>query len=276
MKKLRDDDYLLEITIRVSVRRNYAAAVISLTERHDEDDETEEDRILTAVLDLVDSRLLEHDPLLQYAGAAVWRVPTVKHFEDFQTLGELSHRTRLHKKTTEIESVLTKKRNKGRKISLDTADRLFAGLQERLNRLPDHEEFGVAVPLVLLFGSYLGREPEVGDIDLAVMTMPKPNHEIRRKQLNKARRSGVSLLEELIGPEKEVLQFLKNRSAWLALHDFSEALSLKDLSFKVVHYTSEFQPLVDRLQRRALTGQEFLKVVEKLRMELHAQAMKQS
>jgi hypothetical protein len=63
MKKLRDDDYLLEITVRLSVRKENAAAVISLTERHDEDDEAEEDRILTSVLDLVDSGWLERDPL---------------------------------------------------------------------------------------------------------------------------------------------------------------------------------------------------------------------
>lgn len=65
-----------------------------------------------------------------------------------------------------IESPLAKKRNKGKKISLDAADRLFAGFEERLNRLPSYEEFGAAVSLVLLFGSYLRREPEVGDIDM--------------------------------------------------------------------------------------------------------------
>jgi hypothetical protein len=31
MEKLRDDDYLLEITVRVSVRKEDAAALISLT-----------------------------------------------------------------------------------------------------------------------------------------------------------------------------------------------------------------------------------------------------
>src|SRR5260370_822098 len=154
MKKLRDDDYLLEITVRVSVRKQDATAVISLVEG-DDGDNTEEDKVLTAVLNLVDGGLLSHDPLLRYAGATAWRVPTVKHFEDFRTLGKLSDRTRLHRPRPELESPLTKKRNKGKKISLDTADRLFAGLQERLNRLPDHEEFGVSVPLVLLFGSYL-------------------------------------------------------------------------------------------------------------------------
>lgn len=104
MKKLRDDDYLLEITIRASVRKENAAAVIALTEGHDEDDETEEDRILSAVLDIVDDGLLEHYPLIQYTGASAWRIPTVKHFEDFRTLGELSHRTRLHERPAKVES----------------------------------------------------------------------------------------------------------------------------------------------------------------------------
>lgn len=271
MKKLRDDDYLLEITIRASVRKENAAAVIALTEGHDEDDETEEDRILSAVLDIVDDGLLEHDPLIQYTGASAWRVPTVKHFEDFRTLGELSHRTRLHDRPAKVESPLASKRNKGRKIALDTADRVFAGIQERLNRLPDHEEFGVAVPLVLLFGSYLRREPEVGDIDLVILTIPKPNHEIRRKQLSKARRSQVRFVEELFSPEKEVFQFLKNRSAWVALHEFSEALLLKNLSFSVIHCGAEFQPLVDRLERGRLTGAKFLQAVENHRIKALAQ-----
>jgi hypothetical protein len=264
MKKLHDDDYLLEITVRVAVRKEDAPSVISLTESHDGDD-TEEDKIFTAILNLVDGGLLKHDPFLEHTGSSAWRVPTVKRFQDFRTLGELSSRTKLHKRKAEFESPLTKKRNKGRKISLDSADRLFAGLQERLNRLPSHEEFGVAVPLVLLFGSYLRREPEVGDIDLAVMTIRKSNFDVRRNQLNKARHSGDSFFENLISPEREVQQFLKNRSGWLALHDFSEARSLKNLTFKVIHCSSEFQSLVDCYEGKELSGAEFLVAADKLR-----------
>jgi predicted nucleotidyltransferase len=104
----------------------------------------------------------------------------------------------MHKDRPQLESPLLKKHGKGKKISLDTADRLFAGFKERLNRVPDHEEFGVTVPLVLSFGSYLRREPEVGDIDLAVMTLAKPNDEARVKQLNAVRRP-ANIIEELYG-----------------------------------------------------------------------------
>jgi predicted nucleotidyltransferase len=274
MKNLRDDDYLLEVTVRVAVRKQHAPAIIALNENPFEDDETEQGKVLNSVIQMVDDGLLKHESLIDYAGASAWRVPTLKHFEDFRTLGELSHRTKVHKDKPKLESPLLKKRNKGKKISLDTADRLFVGFQERLNRVSDHEEFGVAVPLVLLFGSYLRREPEVGDIDLSVMTLPKPNHEVRKKELIEAGRFSSSFMEELCGPEKEVLQFLKNRSGWLALHDFSEAPRLKDLSFKVVHCSAEFQPLLDRLQRNGLSDEEFLKAADVLRAQLHTEVFK--
>jgi predicted nucleotidyltransferase len=169
-----------------------------------------------------------------------------------------------------------KKRNQGKKISLEAADRLFSGFTERLNRLPHHEEFGVAVPLVLSFGSYLRREPEVGDIDLAVLPLPKPNHKVRMRELNDARHSGVNIVEELYGPEKEVLQFLKNRSSWLALHEFSEMLFLQNLSFKVVHSSGEFQPLAEGFERGELTAEGFLKAVEELHKQLTIAVYKSS
>jgi hypothetical protein len=66
-----------------------------------------------------------------------------------------------------------------------------------------------------------------------------------------------------------VLQFLKNRSSWFALHEFVETLSLKNLSFKVVHCSPEFQPIVDRFERNELSGDVFLKAAETLRLQLH-------
>jgi predicted nucleotidyltransferase len=268
MKKLSNEDYLLEINLRVAVRKQDVIKLISQAERRKED-KTEEDRVLSAVIDIVDDAFASHCDLLENPALCAKRIPKIKEFEDFGTLGEHSHTKKAPKDQEEFESPLTKKRNKGKKIILDTADRLFAGFQERLNRLTDHGEFGVSVPLVLLFGSYLRREPEVGDIDFAVMTIDNSNYELRKKQIDKVRRSSVSFIEELIGPKKEVLQFLKNRSAWFALHDFSEVLALKNLSFKAVHYSPEFEPLVESLNQKELSGEEFLKAAENLRMKMH-------
>lgn len=50
MKKLSNDDYLMEITFRVGVRKKDAQAITALTEPC-EDDETEQDKVLSAVMD---------------------------------------------------------------------------------------------------------------------------------------------------------------------------------------------------------------------------------
>ena len=268
--KLCDDDYLLDVTIRVSVRKQDAAALISSASKQVHD-ETEEDRVISAILELVEQGIFENPTIVEFFGSTTRRVSTVNEFENFSTLGARPTRVS-HGQRDELQSPLAKKKNKGKKISLDTADRLFAGFEERLNRLPDHEEFGASAPLVLLFGSYLRREPEVGDIDLAVMTVPKANHDLRMEQLIQARRSSGSFLDYLLGPEKELLQFLKNRSSWLAIHDFSEVVSLKDVLFKVVHHSAEFQPLVSRFQRKQLSAKQFLEAADNLRRGLYAGA----
>jgi predicted nucleotidyltransferase len=270
MKKLRNDDYLMEVTLRVGVRKKDAQAIVALTEPW-EDDETEQDKVLSAVMDLTVQGLDKHQPLIEYDSSTAHRMPNLKAFRGVATFGERPRRPVDRKPMPTIESPLLKKRNKGKKISLETADRLFAGLKERLNRLQSYEEFGVSVPLVLLFGSYLRREPEVGDIDLAVLTIPRPNHEDRRKALFEAGRFKSSFMEELQGPQKEVLQFIKNHSSWLALHDFSEALSMKDLSFRVVYCAQEFRALVDRLERNELTGEEFLKAADEKQSKVRAE-----
>jgi predicted nucleotidyltransferase len=159
---------------------------------------------------------------------------------------------------------LNAKKNKGKKISLDTADRLFTGFKEPLNRIPSYDEFGVDVSLVLLFGSYLCREPEVGDIDIAVVTTHRANYDKRAKQLREAGKS-KNIIEDLYGPQLEVLKFLKNRSPWFALHEMDELRHMKNVSFAIVHHTSAFQKLVALYERNQLTGEEFLIRCEEVR-----------
>jgi predicted nucleotidyltransferase len=91
-----------------------------------------------------------------------------------------------------IGSALNAKKNKGKKISSETADRLFAGFKERLSRVPSYEEFGADVALVLLFGSYFSREPEVGDIDVAVLTTRRANYDKRANELRQAGKGQTS------------------------------------------------------------------------------------
>lgn len=67
-----------------------------------------------------------------------------------------------------------------------------------------------------------------------------------------------------------MLQFLKNRSSWLALHELAEAALMENLAFKVIHHSSEFKPLVDRFERQEFTGEKFLKAAEDFGTELRA------
>jgi hypothetical protein len=54
MKKLHDDDYLIEITIRLAVHKKDAAAWLSIAGPPYFDD-SEEDRIMSTVSDFVDN-----------------------------------------------------------------------------------------------------------------------------------------------------------------------------------------------------------------------------
>ena len=130
--------------LRAGIRKEDLPAVLASAEKW-EQDETHEERLLSAVLDVADQAFKGNE-----------------EFDDMRRMGGFVRRFRRNKKT-EIESPLNPKKNKGKKISLETADRLFGGFKERLSRAPSYVEFGVDVPIVLLFGSYLRREPQVGD-----------------------------------------------------------------------------------------------------------------
>jgi hypothetical protein len=56
------------------------------------------------------------------------------------------------------------KENKGRKITLPVADRQFASFPDRIHEVNSNHDFGIEVPLAILFGSYMRREAKVGDI----------------------------------------------------------------------------------------------------------------
>jgi hypothetical protein len=77
------------------------------------------------------------------------------------------------------------------------------------------------------------------------------------KQLREAGKSR-NFIEELYGPQFEVLRFLKNRSPWFALHEMDKLREMKNVSFAVVHHTQPFQELVALYERNQLTGEEFL------------------
>jgi hypothetical protein len=92
MKKLRDDDYLLEITVRLAVHKRDAAALLSQAGPPHGDDDSEEERIMSAVSDFVDGAIIDHN-CLDYRASSTRRIASVKLFDDFESLEELVPRT---------------------------------------------------------------------------------------------------------------------------------------------------------------------------------------
>ncbi|MGH9342398.1 MAG: hypothetical protein ACRD19_01340 [Terriglobia bacterium] len=85
-KKLKENDYLLEITLRLAVRKKDAAAVIALNEHPDPEDETEGDRVLDAVMDLIGGSLTQYEALFEPEMVGR-RIHTLKEVEDLPNTG---------------------------------------------------------------------------------------------------------------------------------------------------------------------------------------------
>jgi hypothetical protein len=73
---------LIEITIRLAVQKEDAAALLSLAGPPHSDDDSEEDRIISAVSDFVEDAIMGHK-CLDYRASSIERIPTVKLFDDF-------------------------------------------------------------------------------------------------------------------------------------------------------------------------------------------------
>jgi hypothetical protein len=84
MKKLHDDDYLLEITVRLAVHKRDAAALLSLAGPPYSDDDSDEERIISAVSDFVDDPIIVHN-YLDFRASSIRRIPSVKLFDDFES-----------------------------------------------------------------------------------------------------------------------------------------------------------------------------------------------
>jgi hypothetical protein len=76
MSKVKDDDYFVEVTLRMIVRRKDAQAVIALGDKW-EDPETERDKVVSAVLDLVQHGLDPHFELIEDVSACARPIDTL-------------------------------------------------------------------------------------------------------------------------------------------------------------------------------------------------------
>jgi hypothetical protein len=144
-------------------------------------------------------------------------------------LEKIKHLERQEAVAAMTQIVTKAKPNKGKKIKLETADRLYCDLLNRLHRINRNKEFGVAVPLVLLFGSYMRRESVVGDIDIAALLIYKRSHQTRKRYFWER---GQNNIEGDEAPYVEVQKAIRNRSGWISLHSFDD---VRPFPFKVAY-----------------------------------------
>jgi hypothetical protein len=113
-----------------------------------------------------------------------------------------------------------------------TADRLLSGLLQRIEQLNSDNRFLARVRKAVIFGSYLGGNDRISDLDVAVEISPRePNFE-KHMEANNQRvaeqfangRSFANILEQPCWWQKEAMLFLRNRKRGLSLQDYSSII----------------------------------------------------
>lgn len=113
-----------------------------------------------------------------------------------------------------------------------TADTLLAGVVERAHTLRDWSAhpYALGVRRLIVFGSYLGDAPTLGDLDVSVSWAPRfvdreAQYTYRRARIALAARAGRSfsnLSSEVLWPDIEVGRFLRGGARGVSLHAYDE------------------------------------------------------
>ena len=135
-------------------------------------------------------------------------------------------------------------------VRRQTAERALADFLERVEQVNQRDEYVYAVERVILFGSYLGTSPTVGDLDLAVGLRPKYDEatmpaaaQRRRQQAASVGRSFSNVFEQAAWPRTEVYRFLKGRSRLISLHELgSEQILDQGIATRVIFEESTNTP----------------------------------
>ena len=130
------------------------------------------------------------------------------------------------------------------RIPLKKADEIYKLFLERVKEVNENDYYLVGVEQVILFGSYLKREEDIGDIDIATKLkikdlpdMPQKLDE-RRKQLKKG---NSNFLNYLNAPTYEVELFLKSKNRYLDFTGVDDGVFdiIPDDEQKIVYPTSK-------------------------------------
>jgi hypothetical protein len=128
--------------------------------------------------------------------------------------------------------LVPKKLSKDR-IHRETATLAIKGFMERVNEVNTSPQFISKVTEVILFGSYLGDKPMLGDVDISITLERKDASADRVKTaIAHARATGpasLSWLTQMGWPETQVMRHLKNRKWCISLHDMDETVEMLHL-----------------------------------------------
>jgi len=115
-------------------------------------------------------------------------------------------------------------------ISRADADRVLNAFLVRVGIVNDAKTSLYTVGKVVVFGSYLGNQERVGDIDLAIQLDRRPEFAPRWPEASLARAEDAEnhgrrfrgFLERLAWPETEVKRYLRGGVRSLSLHDWTK------------------------------------------------------
>lgn len=102
----------------------------------------------------------------------------------------------------------------GKPISRQTADRLVAGLLERARHYNADAGRPLFIAQLRIFGSYLRPEIDpLADVDVELSYGSRITDPAAVRQYTKARgQTALSFIDQLFWPQKELVQYLRNRS----------------------------------------------------------------
>ena len=109
------------------------------------------------------------------------------------------------------------------RIKRSTADRILKGLQQRIIEVNTVCEFAYIMKRAVVFGSYVNSDKDtLGDLDIGFQLEPVFEDPVDRQIFEEHRRSfckSDDFMMLLIWPKEEVLRYLRNRSAYISLHE---------------------------------------------------------
>lgn len=129
-----------------------------------------------------------------------------------------------------------------RPVKRSTAQRVLREFMARVHQVNRDDYHLYRVTKVVVFGSYLGSEPELGDLDLAIELQPKHFDRDQQLALERERTRTASengrhfgnVIEQLFWPQQEVRQFLKARKRTISLHSTDDEI-LKSAPHEVLY-----------------------------------------